>query len=597
MSRKPSPAPAAKRTARRPRIVTALRWLVIVAIWGGFGLALLLLFFTWDLPQPDRAMTQARRPAITLLDRSGRPFARLGDVAGQTLRLQQIPAYVPAAFIAIEDRRFDRHGPFDPFGMARALMLDLFHRRVVQGGSTITQQVAKTLFLSDRRTLRRKIQEAFLSLWLWDHYSRTDILEIYLNRVYLGAGAYGIDAAARVYFGIPASQLTLWQAAILAGLPRAPSAYNPLADPQAATKRAGEVLAAMVQTGAITKAQASQAMAAINFPPHATSGASWFGLWALSNAGSLVPQGQDVSLGTTLDRKLQDAAQAALDQAIAADGGPMNAHQGAVVVLDAQTGAVRALVGGVGDRDGYDRATLARRQTGSAFKPVVWLAALQAGLTPDSQVLDGPLDIDGYQPHDYERHYLGPVSLTTALADSLNTAAVRLLLRAGGPGRVISLARRLGLDDHLPRNATLALGAGSVGLLQLTAAYAPFFNGGLRIFPYGLTSIQGQTQLHAPPAPIITPAQAAEMTTMLRAVVARGTGTAAFIPTLFTAGKTGTSQNYRDSWFIGAARTPSQTLIIGVWVGNDDNSAMHNVTGGSLPAAIFHSIALAASTP
>ncbi len=571
------------------RGVFALRWLVILGIWVTALGGLAAIWFTWDMPDPARAVTQARRPAILLLDPQGRQVARFGDAAGDVVLPEDLPAYVSAAFIAIEDRRFESHGAFDAEGMLRAGLSDLLHRQVVQGGSTLTQQVAKTLFLSNERTLRRKVQEALLSLWLWRHYSRDEILGIYLNRVYLGAGAYGVDAAAKLYFGVPAQHLTLAQAAILAGLPKAPSAFNPLANPQAAAARAQEVLDAMLATGAITPDQEPEADQQLASAASPTSRASWFALWAMQQAGPAIPEGVDATLSTTLDAGLQTVAEAALTDTVLAHGQALNMHQGAVVVLDARTGAVRALVGGVGDHEGYDRAVLARRQTGSAIKPIVWLAGLLAGMSPDDTVMDAPLSLAGWHPHDYEHTYRGAVTMREALADSMNTAAIRILLRAGGARRVRAVAARLGLNDHFPDDATMALGTGSVGVMQLAGAYATFFNGGYRVTPYGLRAINGAPFAITPPVPVIDPALAREMQDMLRGVVTGGTGTAAYIPGMFTAGKTGTTQDYRDAWFVGYAAGD----IIAVWVGNDDNSPMNKVLGGSVPAAIFKQIAAA----
>ncbi len=564
-----------------------LRYATIGAIWFVAVGSLVALWFVWDLPNPSSAITQPRRPAIILLDPSGQMVARFGDVAGKVMLPNQLPSYVPAAFIAIEDRRFEAHGPFDLFGLVRAGFSDLIHRHVVQGGSTLTQQTAKTLFLSNQRSLRRKVQEAILSLWLWKHYSRDEILGIYLNRVYLGAGAYGVDAAARLYFGIPAAKLTLAEAAILAGLPKAPSSLNPLANPQNAQNRALEVLNAMLETGAITQQDQTAAEAELASDSSPASKSSWFALWTMQQAGALIPEGVDATLTTTMNASLQNIAETALNTAISAQGDSLNMHQGAVVVLDARTGAVRALVGGVGDREGYDRAVLARRQTGSAIKPIVWLAGLQAGMTPDDTVLDAPLSLAGYHPHDYERNYRGEVTMGEALADSMNTAAIRILLRAGGARRVIAVARTLGLDDNLPDNASLALGTGSVGVMQLAGAYATFFNGGNRVTPFGFTAINRAPVANNGPVAVVSPELAGEMRDMLRAVVTGGTGTAAFLPGAFTAGKTGTTQNYRDAWFVGYAGGD----IIAVWVGNDDNSPMNNVTGGTVPAQIFKQIA------
>ncbi len=568
-------------------LIFILRWLVILGIWTAALGALAALWFTWDMPNPARAVTTPRRPAILLQDPAGHLVARFGDASGRVVLPAELPAYVPAAFIAIEDRRFFDHGAFDGIGVLRALASDIIHRHVVQGGSTLTQQVAKTLFLTNQRSVRRKVQEAMISLWLTQHYTPADILGIYLNRVYLGEGAYGVDAAARLYFGVPATQLSLTQAAILAGLPKAPSSLNPLANPQAAAARAQEVLDAMVQTKAITAEQETAAEAELGNAASPVSRTSWFALWVMQQEGAAIPEGQDATLTTTLDPALQTAVQAALDSAILTQGLALHMSQGAVVVLDARTGAVRALTGGVGDREGYDRATLARRQTGSAIKPIVWLAGLRAGMSPDDTVLDAPLNLRGYHPHDYEAGYHGLVTMTQALADSMNTASIRILLRAGGAKHVIAVARALGLDDHFPDDATMALGTGAVGVMQLAGAYATFFNGGERVIPHGVTALNDVPALGLAPVQVVDPAQAQAVKDMMRAVVTGGTGTAAFLPGTYTAGKTGTTQDYRDAWFIGYAGGD----IIAVWVGNDDNSPMNKVLGGAIPAQIFKQIA------
>lgn len=566
-----------------------LRFLIIAAIWGSVAVGLVALWFTWDLPNPATAVTKARRPAIKLLDPSGHLVARFGDASGDVVLPSALPPYVPAAFIAIEDRRFYDHGPFDGQGVARALASDIVHRRVVEGGSTLTQQVAKTLFLTNQRSLRRKVQEAVLSIWLAQHYTRDEILGIYLNRVYLGEGAYGLDAAARLYFRVPATQLTLAQAAILAGLPKAPSVLNPLANPQAAANRAILVLDDMVATQAISPEQENAAETQLANAASPVSRTSWFALWVMQREGADIPEGEDITFTTTLNAGLQTVAEAALSNAIATQGPALRVSQGAVVVLDARTGAVRALVGGVGDREGYNRAVLARRQTGSAIKPIVWLAGLRAGMSPSDTVLDGPIYFRGYHPHDYEAEYRGNVSMTQALADSMNTAAIRILLRAGGAKRVIALARTLGLNDNFPDDATMALGTGAVGVLQMAGAYATFFDGGKRVTPHGVIAINGTPAQWAAPVPVVDAAQAQAVANMMRAVVTGGTGKAAFIPNMYTAGKTGTTQNYRDAWFIGYAGGN----IIAVWLGNDDNSPTNKVTGGMLPAEIFKAVALA----
>ena len=585
----PARDPAARRRPWR-----LIRFAVVATIWGGLAGALLLLWFARDLPRPEDALAPSRRPSLVLRDSAGRVFARFGDIAGEPVHLADLPPYVAEAAVDTEDRRFWTEPGIDPIGILRAAAVDLVHWRVVQGGSTLTQQVAKTLFLSDARTWRRKAQELLLTLWLDRHFSKRQILEIWLNRVYFGSGAWGIDAAARVYFGIPASRLTLWQAAVLAGLPRAPSRFNPRANPDAAAARARQVLAAMVRAGDLTAQGAQAAATAIVFPRTPPMQAGWFADWAAGAAAPLLAPGQDASLRTTLDPGLQHAAEAALTTVLDGPGVARGAHEGAVVVLDAATGAVEALVGGRDYQDSsYDRATEARRPPGSSFKPFVWLAALERGVRPDDRVLDAPIRLGAWHPRDYERRYLGEISVRRALALSINTVAVRLLLRAGGPRAVAAVAHRLGIADRLPDNASIALGTANVGLLEMAAAYATFFNGGLRVTPFGLLAVDAGGMVtpvaHPPPEPVIAPALAGMMAGMLRAVVAEGTGTGAAVPGRIVAGKTGTTQDYRDAWFIGNVNG----RIIGVWIGNDDDQPMRGVTGGSLPVLVFRRVALA----
>jgi penicillin-binding protein 1A len=572
-----------------------LRWAIMLAIWGALGLAVLLLWFARDLPRPEAALDAFRRPSLTLEDRGGRVFATFGDVVGEPLRLADMPAYLPAAAVAVEDHRFWHHPGIDLIGLGRAAVTDVLALHLVQGGSTITQQVAKNLFLTNARTFKRKVQELMLTFWLEQHFTKREILEIWLNRVYLGSGAWGMDAAAHIYFGVSARHVTLWQAAVLAGLPRAPSRFNPRSDPSAAAARGREVLAAMVADGAITAAQAKQAGAEIAFPHTPPIAPGWFADWTADQAQTLVPPDTDATLRTTLDARWQAAAESRLDALLAGPGVAAGATQGAVVVLDAASGAVRAMVGGRDYRESsYNRAVVARRQPGSSFKPFVWLAALEKGQTPDSPVLDAPIRIGDWSPQDFERRYLGDITLEEALAQSINTASVRLLLLAGGPRVVAGVAARLGIADHLPDNASLALGTGEVGLLELSAAYAAFFNGGHRVVPYGVDQVDASggrsAAPHAEPAAVIDPNDAAMMARMLAAVVSRGTGRAAAVAGHTVAGKTGTTQDFRDAWFIGWI----DGEIIGVWLGNDNDTPMKAVQGGSLPARLFHDIAVAA---
>ena len=557
-----------------------LRWTFIASVWAALAGVLLVLWFCRDLPRPESALDAVRRPSLTLQDRNGRVIATYGDLVGEVVHLNQLPPALPAAVVAVEDRRFYHHPGIDPIGLARAAWVNLTAGRVAQGGSTLTQQVAKTLFLTNARTVGRKVQELFLTLWLERHFTKKEILEIYLNRVYLGSGAWGVDAAARMYFGVPARGVTLAQAAVLAGLPRAPSRFNPRVNPQAATARGKEVLAAMADTGAITAEQAQAAEAQIAFPP-SPAAPGWFADWVAEKSDTLLAPNTDAVLRTTLDSREQQIAEARLAALLNGPGAAADVTQGAVVILDATTGAVHAMVGGRNYRDSpYNRAVLARRQPGSAFKPFVWLTALQTGLTPDDTVLDAPIHIGNWSPVNFERRFFGEITLEEALAQSINTASVRLLLKSGGPKAVAATAARLGIADKLPKDASLALGTGEVGLLELTAAYATFFNGGYRVTPFGLG------RMGTPPEPVLVPEEANMMARMLSAVVARGTGRAAAVPGQFVAGKTGTTQDSHDAWFIGFVRGE----MIGIWLGNDDNRPMKNVMGGSLPARLFHDI-------
>jgi len=580
------PAPARPVEPRKPVRRwgwVLLKWALILIIWAALLLAALFVWFAGDVPRPDTALDPPRRPSLMLQDREGRVFATFGDVVGDSLRLADMPPALPAALVAVEDRRFWHHPGIDPIGLTRAIWVNLNAGRIVQGGSTITQQVAKTLFLSNARTFRRKVQELILTIWLEQSFSKEQILEIYLNRVYLGAGAWGVDAGARVFFGVSARQVELWQAALLAGLPRAPSRFNPNTNTSAASARTKEVLAAMVDTGAITEAQAQVAIGRIGFPPVPRTAPGWFADWIADRASASAPAGADAIRRTTLDRRVQAVAEVKLAELLDGPGQAANVTQGAIVVMDAATGAVRALVGGRNYRDStFNRATLARRQPGSAFKPFVWLAALESGVNPDDTVLDAPVRIGGWSPHNNDNRFLGEITVEEALAQSVNTVAVRLLLQAGGPKAVIAVARRLGIRQTLPNNASIALGTGEVGLLELTAAYAPFFNGGRQVVPFGL---EGGMAPHLPP--VISADKAAMMARMLGAVVSRGSGKAAAFPGGGVAGKTGTTQDFRDAWFIGA----SNGRLVGVWLGNDDNRPMKAITGGALPARLFRDVA------
>jgi penicillin-binding protein 1A len=585
---RPSPrSRAAAPPPRRSRLGRILAWSIILSIWGAILGGALLLFFTWDMPRPDSALAATRRPSVTLTAADGRLIATSGDLYGETLRLSEMPRHLPAAVLAIEDRRFREHFGLDLLGLARAAWVNLTRGQVAQGGSTITQQLAKNLFLTPERSLRRKIQEALLALWLEQRFTKDQLLEIYLNRVYLGAGAYGVDAASRLFFGVSARRLEPWQSAILAGLPRAPSRFNPRVSPGAAVARGTEVLEAMAETGAIGRGEVGRLAERMQFAPAPSRDAGWFADWVQDDLGTRFPGSADLLLRTTLDSRLQAAAEARLDALLAGAGARAEVSQGAVVAIDATSGAVRAMVGGRDYRSSpFNRAVQARRQPGSAFKPFVYLAALEAGATPDEAVADTPLTLAGWSPGNGGWRPRGTITLEEALAQSVNTAAVRVLMRGGGPRQAAATARRLGLAGPFPRDASIALGTGEASLLELTAAYAAFANGGARVTPFGIAEARAGGRpvalQQAGPAQVLLAGEAEAMRRMLEAVVARGTGRAAGRG----AGKTGTTQDFRDAWFIGFDRG----LVLGVWLGNDDATPMEQVSGGGLPARLWREI-------
>ena len=577
--------------APRGRSWRWLRWVLLTAIWGTLALAGAFLLLVWDLPPPERALAATRRPALVLEATGGQVIATSGDLYGDTLRLRDMPRYLPAALMAIEDRRFLSHPGLDPIGLARAAWTNLRAGRVVQGGSTLTQQLAKNLFLSPDRSFRRKAQELVMALWLEWRFSKTELLEIYLNRVYLGAGAYGVDAAARQYFGVSARQVTLWQAAMLAGLPKAPSRLNPRANPDGAVHRAREVLDAMVEVGAIPSTQAQAEAERMTLPSRRSRGSGWFADWVQDDLSERFPNADDLTLRTTLDLRMQGVAEARLAALLAGPGAAARVGEGAVVILDAPTGAVRAMVGGGDYRASqFNRVTDAHRQPGSAFKPFVLLAALESGMSLSDTVSDAPLSLGGWSPGNGGWRERGAVTLEEMMAHSVNTAAVRTLLRGGGVRAATAVARRLGLAGALPDDATIVLGTGQATLLELATAYAAFANGGLRVEPFGLAAIRDGRALRALPAPapnrVMDGEDAQSVRRALEAVVSRGTGRAAAVAGRGVGGKTGTTQDSRDAWFIGF----SGRLVIGVWLGNDDATPMDDVRGGTLPARLFHDI-------
>ncbi|MCB9948098.1 MAG: PBP1A family penicillin-binding protein [Rhodospirillaceae bacterium] len=572
----------------RRRWRTALKWVAVMAIWGMVALLGVVAYFAYDMPRTGDVVVAERRPALTVLAADGSAIARYGEMTGDAVHVDELPRHLIDAVVAIEDRRFYSHFGLDPFGIVRAVYRNIRAGRMSQGGSTITQQLAKNLFLTHERTLRRKVQEALLALWLEANYSKDEILTAYLNRVYLGAGTYGVDAAAQTYFGVSARQVNLWQAAILAGLLKAPSRYSPASNPDLAEARAETVLAAMVDAGFITAAQALEARELPPTPrrrPASGSDARYFADWVADLVPDYVGYGAaDQEVVTTLVAPLQRSAQSIIADYLA--GG--EASQAALVAMRLD-GAVVAMVGGVHyDDSQFNRAVQAQRQPGSAFKPIIYLAAIMQGMRPDTPLLDAPIRIGNWSPGNFSGRYRGEITATEALAVSANTAAVRVL-QGAGVDAVTTLASRLGISTPLTTDMSLALGTSEVTLLDLTAAYGAFANGGIGVWPYAIEQIRDASgdvayrRAGGGPGRIVAAEAVRDLTTMMMAVVSEGTGRAAALDRP-AAGKTGTSQDFRDAWFVGF----TADYVCGVWVGNDDGTPMDGITGGGLPARIWH---------
>lgn len=563
-------------------------WLLVCGLWGMIGLAGLLAWYAYDLPDTS-ALYQSRPSAgITFTGPNGEIIGSRGEMVGPAILLKNMPAYLPQAVIATEDRRFYEHAGIDPYGLIRAMGTNLLAMRVVQGGSTITQQLAKNVFLNPERSLRRKAQEFLLALWLERKFTKDRILELYLNRVYFGSGAYGISAASQKYFGKKVSDLTMAESAMLAGLLKAPSRYNPVNDRQLAQARLIQVLANMQDAGYIAARDQTAALnQKLNFNT-AGSGASsqYFFDWVLDQLPEYIGQPQgDLIIVTTLDLRMQAAAEKTIAAALAQEGERLSVRQGALLALGTD-GAVRAMAGGRSYAlSQFNRATQAKRQPGSAFKPFVYLTALEAGMNPGSVMRDSPVILKNWQPRNFKKGYAGEVTLQYALAESINTVAVKLSEMTGRQN-VIATAHRLGIQSELTPTPAVALGVSEVTLLELTSAYAPFANGGFAVEPHGILKVrtpQGLTLYERGAAPrrqVIGWNARQQMDGMLENALVNGTGKAARLAYFRAAGKTGTSQEYRDGWFMGY----SNDLITGVWFGNDDGAPMKNVTGGGLPA-------------
>ena len=585
---------AASAPARRPRrsfFGRLVYWGFVLGLWGGVAIAGLFAYYASQLPPIDQLAVPKRPPNIAILAADGSLIANRGDTGGAAVRLSELPPYLPKAFVAIEDRRFYSHFGIDPIGIGRAVFRDVTGRGGMEGGSTLTQQLAKNLFLTQERTLSRKIQEAILALWLERKYSKDQILELYLNRVYFGSGAFGVEAAAQKYFGKSARQVTLSEAAVLAGLMKSPTRLAPNRNLTAANERAAQVITAMAEQGHITEAMAKLALASPAQVVHDKSAGSinYAADYVMDMLDDTVGAiDEDIVVTTTLDPRMQAAAEHALTDELNAKGDKFGVEQGALVALDPD-GAVKALVGGRNYADSqFNRAVAAKRQPGSTFKPFVYLAALEKGLTPDTVRDDAPISVKGWRPEDYSREYFGPVTLTRALALSLNTVAVRLGLEVG-PKTVARVAHRLGVTSELDPNATIALGTSAVTPLELVSAYDAFANGGIGVQPHVIARVRTANgrllyaRKNANFGRVIDPQYVAMMNSMMEETLLTGTARKAELPGWQAAGKTGTSQDWRDAWFVGY----TSALAAGVWLGNDDNSPTKKTSGGNLPVEIW----------
>ncbi|GGE10136.1 hypothetical protein GCM10011529_15610 [Polymorphobacter glacialis] len=551
------------------------------AIFGGFFIAILI----WLIVSAPlgRALAPAAKPSLVITDSDGRAIARRGDYKEAPVAVARLPRYVPLALIAIEDRRFRSHFGVDPLGIARALTANIEAGGIAQGGSTLTQQLAKTSFLSPERSIKRKLQEVIIALWLEARLSKDEILSRYLSSVYFGDGAYGIRAAARVYFDKDPEDLTLGEAAVLAGMMKAPSRLAPSRHLRAANQRGRLVLDAMVETGAITQRQANRARPARYNPGRKSlPTGSYFADWVLPQARSTMsdPGYGDVEVRTSLDRTLQREAERAIRDAVRS-GRSAIVGQGALIAMR-RDGTVVAMVGGTDyAKTPFNRVTQAMRQPGSSFKLFVYLAALDAGMRPGDIVIDEPLTIGDYSPSNDDGRYRGQISLATAFAASSNVVAVRLA-QEFGTAAVTQQTRKLGVTAPISEYPAMALGTSPITLLEMTQAYAAIARGSRPVRATGIarTPRNGVIETARTAANLLTPwPSRAPMMELLHSAVHNGTGNAARL-SVPTHGKTGTTQNYRDALFIGFAGD----LVVGVWLGNDDNSPMKGVVGGGLPA-------------
>lgn len=544
------------------------------------------------MPNMEEAVNRTRQPSTTIIADNGNEIQTFGTVYSEVVRSEELPQYVIDAIVYTEDRRFYQHFGFDVISFSRAMIANIFAGRYAQGGSTITQQVAKNLFLTSEKSMRRKAQELLLAFWLEYKFSKEQILTLYLNRVYLGSGAYGIEAASQKYFQKTSRDLNMKEAAIIAGMLKAPSRYNPLASPQRAVERAKVVLKIMEESGLISSADKERIlkMPLGKGKSARVIGAAYFADWVYEEVNAYIGErDDDIYVSTTLNQDLQEKATQVLRESLNANK-DKNVSQGAIVIMD-MSGAVKAMVGGTDyNQSQFNRAISAQRQPGSAFKPFVYLTALQNGWKPDDKIEDRPISIKGWKPANDDKKYYGSVTLKYALAKSLNLATINLAQQLSGRD-IIRNAHKMGINTPMQNTPSLALGTFEVTVLDLATAYTTIANGGYAVWPHAIEEIYSRDgyqlyQRATTEKTRILDANAVEdITKMLQKVIKSGTGHRANIGR-FAAGKTGTSQDNRDAWFVGF----TDTLVAAVWLGNDDNSPMKGVYGSGLPAVIWQKI-------
>ena len=563
-------------------------FLIVSIICGGY------IFYCWiTLPDISKAIERTRLPATTILTESGQEIESYGGVYSEIVYAEDLPAYVRDAVISNEDRRFYSHFGFDFVSFGRAMVVNLIHRRYVQGGSTITQQVSKNLFLTPEKNIKRKVQELLMAFWLEKKFTKNQILTLYLNRVYMGAGTYGIEAASQKFFHKSSHDINMMEASILAGLLKAPARYNPISSKKRAVERATVVLQNMVDNRKITE---KQKILALKMPignnKYTFDGGKYFADWVYNEVNAYIGERDiDINVYTTLDGKLQKAAETILQQAVAANH-KNNVTNGAIVVID-NSGAVKAMVGGISYRNSqFNRAVQALRQPGSSFKTFVYLAALEDGFEPDDTIEDKPIAIGKWKPENYDKRYYGKVSVKDAFRRSLNLATIDLSNRISKQ-KIIELAHKMGISTPINNAPSMPLGSFEVKIIDMAVAYSTIANGGFANWPYSINEIYSKDgykiyeRTSDEKNKIISDEAIENITSMLQSVIENGTGKKARLP-FFAAGKTGTSQDYRDAWFAGFSR--GYTAV--VWVGNDNNSPMKNISGGTLPAEIWKKLML-----